>query len=501
MVFQKKALTLISICFFSFSAISQRQNNYTAEANAIIGTAQTPFWMRANKFGKVPIKGETLSIFGGVNSDYEETGKAIKWGYGANLGVFVGLQNRVIIQQAYAKAKWKAIELYLGRREEIQGLVDTTLTSGSYIWSGNALPMPKIDISIQNYTPLGRSGIFSVKGNYAHGWFDANRNDAKGVLLHQKSFYARLGKPNWKVKFYGGFNHQVQWGGRAKYTDKSLGITEGGDLGSTLNDYLYIISGRTSINTDTSKVANENDKNNRIGNHLGGMDLAIEINLKKGKLLIYRQSIFDDGSLYYLNNITDGLQGISLNYNFEIGSKLLINKITFEYFNTLSQGGNFNDNNPQAPSIRGNDNYFNNGVIRNGWAYNQTTIGTPFILAKTEFPQQKVDPINNNFLTNNRIQAYYLALSGSYSNIYNFIGKISFSNNWGSNGLIFQPLQQNSFLVSVSKNYSNLFNLGDASIHASLAGDFGYLLSTNIAASIGVKYNFNLNHPTHKHFN
>ncbi|KAF4530856.1 hypothetical protein B566_EDAN018889, partial [Ephemera danica] len=59
------------------------------------------------------------------------------------------------IQEAYAKAKWKAFELYAGRRKEIQGLVDTTLTSGSYIWSGNTLPMPKIDLSIQNYTSLG----------------------------------------------------------------------------------------------------------------------------------------------------------------------------------------------------------------------------------------------------------------------------------------------------------------------------------------------------------
>ena len=30
-----------------------------------------------------------------------------------------------------------------------------------------------------------------------------------GTYLHQKSLYGRFGKPEWKLKLYGGFNHQV----------------------------------------------------------------------------------------------------------------------------------------------------------------------------------------------------------------------------------------------------------------------------------------------------
>ena len=49
-----------------------------------------------------------------------------------------------------------------------------------------------------------------------------------------------------------------------------------------------------------------NDGWNRLGNHLGTVDLGMEVELAMGKLFMYRQSIYEDGSLYYGNNITTG---------------------------------------------------------------------------------------------------------------------------------------------------------------------------------------------------
>ena len=77
------------------------------------------------------------------------------------LEVMQFLENKVddfvdqfLIPVAYIKAKFGAFEIYAGRRKEIFGLVDSTLSSGSYIWSGNALPMPKIQISTPNFVSL-----------------------------------------------------------------------------------------------------------------------------------------------------------------------------------------------------------------------------------------------------------------------------------------------------------------------------------------------------------
>jgi hypothetical protein len=352
------------ISFVSFSTFAQRESSYHAEASTIVGTEQTPFWMRANKYGMVSTKGNTAVFSIGTKSDYQETKSKINWGYGANVGAFAGSENKFIIQEAYVKAKWKAVEFYAGRRKEIQGLVDTSLTSGSYIWSGNALPMPKVQIAIPNYSPLGSNGLIAVKGNYAHGWFDNGRADASGVFLHQKSFYGRIGKPNWKMKVYGGFNHQVQWGGTAKYKDDYL-TNPTGKFGSSFKDYLAVISGKSNVKSDTSTTATSFDAENRTGNHLGSIDIGLELNYPKFNLFIYRQNIFEDGSLFYLNNITDGLNGLSISLKNQISENVSISKITFEFLNTISQGG-LGGSTALLASQRGQDQYFNNGQYRDG---------------------------------------------------------------------------------------------------------------------------------------
>lgn len=492
----KKYLTHISIFLFTFFyakySFGQRETTFHYDASAVLGTETTPFWMRANKYGAVPTKGQTMALFAGLDSDYEKSNKKIKWGYGLNIGAFLGVQNKFIAQEAYAKAKWRAFELYTGRRKEIQGLVDTTLSSGSYIWSGNALPMPKIDLSIPQYTSIGKSGIFSIKGNYAHGWFDRQRDDAVGVLLHQKSFYFRIGKPNYKLKFYGGFNHQAQWGGASKV----LSIRK---FESTFKDYLNIIMGKSNVGSDTTGL-DPNSAGNRTGNHLGSFDIGLELNYLNSKIFFYRQSIFEDGSLFYLNNISDGLNGISISFKNNIKSNIKINKITFEFLNTLSQGGSEGSNSLSATK-RGQDQYFNNAQYRDGWSYNKTSIGTPFILSKLEFPNAKTST-NTVFFTNNRLQSFYFGLNGFFLQKYNFESRISFSNNWGIYQLGFPEIKnQSSIFIKISSEFNQI--LGGVNGYLNLAGDFGDLLNSNYAIQLGIKKAFRnfpfMSHPTHKH--
>ena len=502
----KNKNTFFFLLFF-FSSIhlifSQRDNTYTLDASAIIGTSQTPFWMRANKFGKAPTEGQTLAIFAGLKSDYQNPEKKVDWGYGLNIGGFAGFQNKAIIQQAYAKAKWRVFEFYAGRREEIQGLVDTTLSSGSYIWSGNALPMPKIDISIPEYTSIGPSGVFSIKGNYAHGWFDRKRDDAVGVMLHQKSGYFRIGKSNWKFKAYAGLNHQVQYGGKIQFDDPNGYYSKGGRFGSSFRDYIYLVTGRSAVGEDTAKFSGSGETLNRVGNHLGTMDIALEFKHKNGKVFFYRQNIFEDGSLYYLNNITDGLNGLSISFNDNNSEKVFnVKKIVIEFLNTQNQGGLFYDD-PRLPGIRGYDQYFNNTQFRDGWSYQKTSLGTPFIMSKNEFPQliSKPNPSKLMF-TNNRIQAYYFGLEGNILNKNYITGRLSFTKNWGMFGIDFA---NEKFQTSFSLNSNQYFPtiLGGVNGYVNLAGDFGELLNQNFAIQLGLKKSFGFLpflHKTHSHF-
>lgn len=463
--------SFVILNLFAQSNEVKREIKYTAEIGTILSTnGETPFWLRANQYGIVPSQSPILTVRGAINSDYkkaitkEDQYKLSKfdWGYGLNVVGNVGKQNQVLIPEAYVKAKYGAFEIYAGRRKEIVGLVDTTLSSGSYIWSGNALPMPKVQISTPNFVPLGfTKGFLSFKGSYAHGWFENTRTDVKNFYLHQKSFYFRLGKPDWKFHFYGGFNHQVQWGGELLYPDPLNQSAINGKVGSSFSDYVNIVTGRSLATVGDTTKNGGNDAFNRSGNHLGTIDLGFEINTSKVNILLYRQNIYEDGSLAYLSNLTDGLNGIAVNVKKTSDSKFRLQKIVVEYLNTTSQGGGLGSKETDA-RLRGQDDYFNNGVYRNGWIYNHQTIGTPFI------NQYENSTIGN--ITNNRVESYYVGINMNAFEIpLNF--RLSHTNNYGtySNPLLGKE-QLNTFIQASFDLKNNFILLTSV---ANTSGSFG----------------------------
>lgn len=420
-----------------------------------------PFWLRSNQYGIVPLESQFLTFRGAAHKEYDSTRngqnkqKRFSYGYGLSTVVNVGKANQIILPEAFLKVRYGAFEIYGGRKKEIVGLVDTTLTSGSYIWSGNALPMPKLQISIPNYVSILGHGLISIKGAYAHGWFGSS-DSTKNFFLHQKYLYGRIGKPNWRIKMYAGFNHQVQWGGRPSkpYIEKQTGKLIS-TYGNDFNTYLNVISG-VAINRKEDGILKDgipiNDALNRSGNHLGSIDIATEISFYNFDLLLYRQSFYEDGSLFYLGNITDGLLGISFKRKSTTTGLI---KLTFEYFDSRSQGGVLGGEST-IPQIRGGDNYFNNSFYQ--WIYRGNTIGTPLILPLRSV-QQEVFASNyattskllpSTFMVVNRLSGIFL---GAYYRIeaVSFTTKLLHTNNQVSG--VTRMFKQISIFQSVQLRY------------------------------------------------
>jgi hypothetical protein len=164
-----------------------------------------------------------------------------------------------------------------------------------------------------------------------------------------------------------------------------------------------------------------NDGWNRLGNHLGTIDVGMEIDWKKAKLFLYRQSIYEDGSLYYGNNITDGLHGVAFTQKADQG----IIKVVIEYLNTTSQGGSvFNG----SSVFRGLDNYFNNAVYRDGWTYNGMGLGTPMLTLDSETDLTNTD---GTFYDNNRVESFYMGVEAKLGeNAFMLRGSMSNSIGW-----------------------------------------------------------------------
>lgn len=460
---------------------------YTAEAG-IFGTSsrQTPFWLRTNQYGIVPVSPSALTLRLGAHAEYDTARKhRFDYGYGLSAVANAVGTNQLLLPEAYVKLKYRAFEIYGGRRREMYGLTDSVLSTGAYSWSGNALPIPKIQIGIPVFTPVPFTKKWvSVMGQYAHGWLGGVY--VEHALLHQKSLYLRVGKPGGRVQVSGGFNHQVIWGGYSPALGQTL-LSNGPYLPATFRDYVYVVSGFTAGGTeDRTDGLTSFDYANRVGNHLGSIDMAVDIRLNKFSLFAYRQSVYDDGSLFYLTNIADGLHGLRIRLP---KPDALVHDILFEFLNTTSQGGALFSYDGGGTN-RGNDNYFNHGQFRDGWSYRGNTIGTPFIT-----PQRGADgqiPFGT-FTDNNRVRVFHIGMSGTLPRFGGSLfvqqptyqAKFSYSQNLGLYSEPFVPVKpQFSGIVTI---LAPVRWLNGAVLTASVSADAGQLYPTTVGGYVGIR--------------
>jgi len=406
-----KKIQLISFILLLSLPVTGQNKNISfdlASSASYITPGHIPFWLRSNQFGSIPLDNASLSLIGAIHKDYDYSkARLLDWGASVEGRANIGERSNFTIIEGYAKLKISVFEIRAGRSKEIMGLCDTTLTSGAWAVSGNALGIPKVEISIPEFYSIPIfDRLFAFKGNYAHGWIGKTSFDSyvgvfqRETWLHQKSLYGRFGNPEWKLKLYGGFNHQVLYC-----------YENGGFLSSPVKTYLSVITGR-----------------NRIGDHLGSIDLGFEYDFKNVILLAYRQNLYDAGALYHFANIRDGLNGLSLTNTRYNNRGFQWRKILVEVLYTKNQAGEFWS--PRTNS--GDENYYNNDQYITGWSYKGLGIGNPFIADRSYtrigLPSDPID-----YFINNRVVALHIGFEGSLQK-WNFILKTSYSLNYGTFG-------------------------------------------------------------------
>ena len=343
--------------------------------------------------------------------------KKIGWGFSVEGRFNAGNPSNFILPEGYGKFRLGIFELKAGRTREITGLCDTLLSSGSWSISGNALGIPKIQLSIPEFYTLPFLGrLFAFKGNYMHGWMGNWYIQDKYVpgtasYLHQKSLYGRFGKSEWKLKLYGGFNHQVVWGQEKRTLGNEYDL-------NPLQTFLYVNIGKA--------YSRDSIQNTRLGDQLGSIDMGLTYEFKNVRIFIYRQNLYDAGALYYLANLRDGLNGLSIVNKVENGKAIQWKKFLLEFLYTKNQAGETWSPKTTSPY----ENYYNNGYYRAGWSYKGSGLGNPFISParsiKAGLPESSSD-----FFANNRVMAFHMAGEVSFYN-WIIITKLSFSKNYGT---------------------------------------------------------------------
>lgn len=432
----------------------------SVEVQGILATTHnTPFWFRANQFGSVPLPGSSGAIIGAVHINYDSPRtRLIDWGGALEVRGDLGTTAHATLIEGYAKLRVGVFQLKAGRMKDIMGLVDTALSSGAFAISGNALGIPKVEVSIPEYYQLPWWGdMFAFKGNFAYGWVGnapiqyGHLTRSADTYFHQSSLYVRLGRPEWALKLYGGINHQVFWGNERKVFGPGFKL-------SGLESLFYATVGKTY-------------NYSKLGNHLGSIDMGLDYDFGDVRLSVYRQNFYDEGALFHLANLKDGLNGISISNKVDNGELFHWSKLLFEFFCSKDQAG-YPDSR-YTPS--GDENYYNNYEYAQGWSYKGVGLGNPFVSTRTStrtgLPNDTTDYFNNN-----RVVAFHFGAQGAVDNWY-FTVKLSYSRNYGTFGTsiyghstgrkyvhphfgIWQEVSQFSSFLEVRRSLGNGYSLG-----------------------------------------
>lgn len=439
---------------------------YATHVQTSLASNETPFWLRSNQYATIPLNGSFANAQLGIFKIYNSGNpRLVQFSAGAQLIANTTRTNSIFFSDLYGAVKVGSVELSIGPRREFFGLSDSTLTSGSLAMGSNARPYPKIRISTPtfvNIIPL--NDIISFKFYYSDGLLGPSKIDYGNVsmiprtYMHQKSLYLRLGGLSHKLSLYAGFNHQAMWGGEEKIFTGGL---------NTWEAYKYVIIGKPWASS-------------RVGNHFGTIDVAAEWRRKSWNIFLYRQSIYEDGSLYKLSNIADGLTGIRFKRNRIDRADLSfnINTVLLEYIYTKEQGGSVFD---FSQGIFGRDNYYNHYVYDQGWSYRGQSLGTPLISNHNLF-RKNLSNDAPGFTTNNRIMAFHFGLDASWHRV-NLQLKGTYSQNSGTyDNPYSRNVKQTSFIVKAERPLSFFHN---SLFSLNLAADVGQLYNNTSAITVG----------------
>lgn len=455
------------------------------EIGGLVATSnRTPFWLQANQFALVPRSSPAGSLRLGIQEQFSlsKVYPNRRISYGLQVVGNAAKTSAVLLPEAYVSLDLGHFSLWGGRKKEIIGLGDSTLTSGFYSWSGNALPITKIQLGTNGFTPLGfTKGFVSFHAFFAHGWI-ANSDSIQGAFLHQKALYVRLGRPNAAVRLTAGVLHNAQWGGRSDHL--SGGVVKNGRFPGSFKDYLYVLSAQETSGSDSESLT-EFDKVNRVGNHLGSIDFGIEINMGKWQGMGYYQHPFEDKSGVAFINLPDGLYGFRLVRQPTKLGGLQLHHILIEYFNTMSQSGSLIHT---GSRYDGQDDYFNNFQYIDGWQQSRYVIGTPFLSRRDDLrPERQNEQPSKRIwaITNNRVQLGHLGMAGSMGQQIQWYTKLSVSQNYGTYRYPFvRPRPQFSGVAGITWP---LQWLGGSELRTAVALDQGQLYENSVGAWISLR--------------
>ncbi len=356
-----------------------------------------PFWNTMKRFGTISdyqtditsfVRASNQHVLSRVESLDEDLMVAyrdLSLEYGVS--VYNNSQfDHTFIQEGYVRFSYGSMALTAGRYEEILNDDNENISSGSLGVSGNSIPIPKVSFAVSDYSNLNFTGGWvSAKGSIGHGWFGKNRYMKDGYY-HEKSLYLRVGQGD--LKFYGGFQHYAEWGGRRT----GLAIVD-----QSLNGFMSVLLVRK--NKDEVRDSAEADgRISKVADHRGLIELGTYYNNEFFEYQGYIQMATEDRKLI-------GGKNKGILFGFAIKPKdeesILKNALVEVIYSRKKE---------PFISYEKSSSLYNNGDFKTGWEYEGKVIGNPLFLnrkaAHNYYPEINAynwDTLSNDIPPNSNI--------------------------------------------------------------------------------------------------
>lgn len=417
-----------------------------------------PLWLYANQWGRYSMEPDLQASFYGKVSDTLVHHKHFSLRAGVG-GILASQENGSYLHEAYVAGKWRVIDFSAGMEACSPIVFDDRLTSGSFLMSTNARPIPRVSVGIYQWASVPFTNDYiQVKGGLSQGYLnDQNEGEPEHekVYLHEKFAYLRLN--HFKIKPYAGIIHSALFGGEGNEID----------FWST-----FFAKG--------SKKLGGGEETNAAGGHMGLFDFGIGWESSVGQFHAYYQKPFADGSgmrLYNGNN-----KDYYLGVVWYPKENQIVRGVGFELFKTSVQSGpgmpdpiypeghskegqlifmddiadidqfmydefgvttygweeddlmNYlEDNFNHGYKYGGRDDYMNNGSYPAGWSYYGMSTGTPLVHTVNQV-NEYADSWNFSkglMFVNTRVDGFNLSVEGDVKRI-DYLIKFTYTNNYGS---------------------------------------------------------------------
>lgn len=407
------------------------------------GGDHTPFWFAANKYGLSSIQKNNAYLRLGAFHDMDES-KRFSWGAGVDLAIAARFTSVFIVQQLYAEARYRCLDLMVGSKELPGFMHNSDISSGNLLYSGNARPIPQVRAGIFDYADFwGTNGWFSVKGYIAYGKFTDNRwlknwvnHDYKytlGTLYHSKALFLRGGNSKkFPLEFEIGMEMATEFGGTVYYPDgKTLKMPTG------WKNWI-----KAAIPKGGDKTTPAGEQLNVEGNFLGtwNFSLAWKPNNAPWSVRAYYQHFFEDHSMIWIQYPwKDGLYGIEATFP----KNRWVSEANYEFLYQKDQSGPvYWDHTPEInEQVSGRDNYYNH-YIYNGWQHWGMGIGNPLTISPIYNANHRM------MFLSTRFYAHHLGFKGNPTDNISYRVMATYSKSWGTYALPFDDPKSNFNLLA-----------------------------------------------------